>query len=106
MYLLKKVFQLRDKANPDMEKPFLEHLEDLRIMITRVVLTLVIAMVACFAFQKQVMDVLREPVENVWAVKSAEKLPDDFEVADWEPAKELERAALALSDNKPDAKLK
>ena len=30
MFLLKKVFQLRDKANPDAEKPFLEHLEDLR----------------------------------------------------------------------------
>ena len=106
MYLLKKVFQLRDKANPDMEKPFLEHLEDLRIMITRVVLTLVIAMVACFAFQKKVMDVLREPVENVWAVKSAEKLPDDFKVADWERAKELERAALALSDEERNAFLK
>lgn len=98
MYLLKKVFQLRDKANPDMEKPFLEHLEDLRIMITRVVLTLVVAMIVCFTFQKHVMDVLREPVENVWAVKAAEKLPEDFAVVDWETAKKLEKAALALSD--------
>ncbi|MGB6222899.1 twin-arginine translocase subunit TatC [Haloferula sp.] len=106
MYLLKKVFQLRDKANPDMEKPFLEHLEDLRIMITRVVLTLVISMIACFAFQRQVMDILRAPVENVWAVKAAEKLPADIPVADWESAKELERAALALSDTEREAFLK
>ncbi|MEP4079255.1 twin-arginine translocase subunit TatC [Haloferula sp.] len=106
MYLLKKVFQLRDKANPDMEKPFLEHLEDLRIMITRVVLTLVVAMIACFAFQKHVMDVLREPVENVWAVKAAEKLPEDFAVADWENAKELETAALALTDSERETFLK
>ncbi|MFC7336111.1 twin-arginine translocase subunit TatC [Haloferula chungangensis] len=103
MYLLKKVFQLRDKANPDMEKPFLEHLEDLRVMITRVVLTLIIAMAACFAFQKHVMDVLRAPVEQVWEVKTAEKLPTTFTVADWEKAKELERAALALSDAEREA---
>ena len=44
MYVLKKIFQLRDKTHEDEEKPFLEHLEDLRIVITRVVLTLVIAM--------------------------------------------------------------
>jgi hypothetical protein len=40
MFLLKKLFQLRDKTHQEEEKPFLEHLEDLRIVITRVVLTL------------------------------------------------------------------
>ena len=43
MNLLRKVIDLREKAHPDHEKPFLEHLEDLRIMITRMVITLVIS---------------------------------------------------------------
>ena len=38
MFFLKKIFQLRDQTNPNAEKPFLEHLEDLRVCITRVVL--------------------------------------------------------------------
>ena len=62
MFLLKKLFQLRDKGNPDHEKPFLEHLEDLRIMITRVVATLTIATVACFIFRSHFMPIIRNPV--------------------------------------------
>ena len=63
MYLLKKVFELREKAHPDHEKPFLAHLEDLRVLITRVVITLVISMIVCFTFQGQLMDILRAPAE-------------------------------------------
>jgi hypothetical protein len=37
MYLLKKVIQIRENSHPDHEKPFLEHLEDLRVMVTRIV---------------------------------------------------------------------
>jgi Sec-independent protein secretion pathway component TatC len=55
MYLLKKVIQLRENSHPDHEKPFLEHLEDLRTTITRVVVTLVISMIICFAFNKNLM---------------------------------------------------
>ena len=96
MYFLKKVFQLRDNANPEMEKPFLEHLEDLRILVTRVVLTLLISMIACFAFQKQLMDVLRKPVEEVWMVHTAKSLPKSVDLRDWEAAKHLHVAAVGL----------
>lgn len=96
MYFLKKVFQLRDKANPDLEKPFLEHLEDLRIMITRMVITLVVAMVACFSLQDQLMDVLRRPVLDVWNVYNQKHLPENFDVEDWEHAKHIHDAAADL----------
>jgi len=89
MFLLKKVFQLRDKANPDMEKPFLEHLEDLRVMITRVVLTLVISMIACFTLQNQLMEVLRKPVEDVWLTHTQGTLPAEINAKAWEDAKAI-----------------
>ncbi len=103
MYLLKKVIQLREKAHPDHEKPFLEHLEDLRVMITRIVITLLVSVIVCFSFQKQLMEVLRKPVEEVWMMQLAEKLPQSKEsapkpldVETWEKAKTLEHAAAAL----------
>ena len=62
MFLLKKVIQLRESSHPDHEKPFLEHLEDLRAMITRIAITLVISMIVCFSFQKQLMELLRRHI--------------------------------------------
>ena len=54
---LKHLFNLRDKAartrgamSFDEEKPFLSHLEDLRTMVMRVVITLLISMIVCFIF--------------------------------------------------------
>ena len=103
MNLIKKVIQLRESSHPDHEKPFLEHLEDLRAMITRIVITLVISMVVCFAFQKQLMDLLRRPVEQVWITqldaklpKSSMEIPRPLNVETWESAKQLEHAASGL----------
>ena len=89
MFLLNKVFQLRDKANPDLEKPFLEHLEDLRVMITRTVVTLMVSMVVCFAFQDKLMDLLREPVDQVTQIHASKLLPSDITPANWEAAKKI-----------------
>ena len=103
MYLLKKVIQLRENSHPEHEKPFLEHLEDLRVMVTRIVITLLISMTVCFLFQKQLMEVLRRPVEQVWITQLHEKLPQDtkaapkpLDVDTWEKAKTLEHAAAGL----------
>ncbi|TAE76713.1 MAG: twin-arginine translocase subunit TatC [Verrucomicrobia bacterium] len=98
MFLLKKVFQLRDKANPDLEKPFLDHLEDLRVMITRIVLTLVVSMLGCFAFQDDLMAILRKPVNEVWLTHEQGLLADDIDAKTWEAAKRIERAAAGLDD--------
>ena len=106
MYLLKKVFELREKAHPDHEKPFLDHLEDLRVMITRIVITLLISMIVCFTFQKELMRILREPAEKVIAVKQQETMPDGDAhegirvptVEMWDKAKDVERIAAGLEE--------
>jgi sec-independent protein translocase protein TatC len=102
MFLLKKVFQLRDKANPEHEKPFLEHLEDLRVMITRIVMTLLVSMIACFTFQDDLMDILKRPVEQVWLTHAGTVLPQDITPDAWEKAKRVERAAAGLDQKQAD----
>jgi sec-independent protein translocase protein TatC len=96
MFLLKKVFQLRDKANPDHEKPFLDHLEDLRVMVTRIVMTLLISMIVCFAFRDDLMAIIRKPVDEVMQVHEASLLPEQLDAKKWEEAKKIERAVVAL----------
>ena len=101
MYLLKKVIQLREHSHPDHEKPFLEHLEDLRVMVTRVVITLVISMIACFAFNKNLMEFFRYPVDQVLITQLKATLPDDaprpFTVESWGKARKVEHAAMNLT---------
>lgn len=102
MYVLKKIFQLRDKTQQDEEKPFMEHLEDLRIVITRVVLTLVIAMGVCFAFRNELMEIIRRPVEEVWKVSQEEKMPDGLELDTWEMAKKADRDTANFTPEQRD----
>ncbi len=102
MFLLKKLFQLRDKTHQEEEKPFLEHLEDLRIVITRVVLTLLIAMGFCFAFRNELMEIIRRPVEQVWQVSQEEKMPSNLALDTWEAAKKAERDTANFSSGQRD----
>lgn len=106
MFLLTKVFQLRDKANPEHEKPFLDHLDDLRVMITRSVVTLLIAMVVCFAFQEKLMEILRKPVEEVRLIHVSNQLPVDITPDSWEQAKKIEHAATSLGTERGELLLK
>lgn len=101
MYLLKKVIQLREDSHPDHEKPFLEHLEDLRTMITRVVVTLLISMIICFAFNKNLMEFFRHPVDEVLLTQLKATLPTDaprpVTTESWGKARKVEHAALTLT---------
>ncbi len=101
MYLLKKVIQLREHTHPDHEKPFLEHLEDLRTMITRIVITLLISMIACFSFNKNLMDFFRHPVEQMMLTQLEATLPQDaprpVTVEIWKKARDIEHAAMNLA---------
>lgn len=110
MYLLNKLIQFRENSHPDHEKPFLEHLEDLRVMIFRIVITLLISMIVCFTFQEQLMSVLRRPVDQVWQREMQSKLPDKTDkdarfvtVAGWEEAKAMAHAVVALSPEQREA---
>ena len=106
MYLLKKVFELREKAHVDHEKPFLEHLEDLRVMVTRVVITLVISMLICFVFQDELMSLLRAPAEKVLLTKQKQTMPNAEKhkgikvptIEVWNEARNAEQIALGLDE--------
>jgi len=88
MFFLKKMFQLRDKVNPDAEKPFLDHLEDLRITITRITLTLLITTIICFLYKDTLMNIIRKPIDEVWVTKQEALLPKelDLNLEKWEKA--------------------
>lgn len=67
---LKDLFKKREqnsdrKDNGEVVKPFLDHLEDLRWTIIKMVVTLVVGMVACFVFAHDLVKVLQWPIH--WA---------------------------------------
>ena len=100
MYLLKKVIQLREQSHPEHEKPFLEHIEDLRAMITRITITLVISTLLCFTFNNRIMEFFRYPVDRVMVNKLKATLPTDaprpLTVDVWEKTRKVEHAAMSL----------
>lgn len=74
--LLKKVFQFRndsakrsrkgaDEGFDPEEKPFLDHLEDLRVMFFKIIIALFVGIGACLAFTRPLVDAIRMPM--VWA---------------------------------------
>ena len=70
VHFLSKLFKKRDeggapKENGDVVKPFLDHLEDLRWTIVKMVFTLTIGMVVCFVFAHDLVKVLQWPIH--WA---------------------------------------
>jgi sec-independent protein translocase protein TatC len=78
--LLKLRDQLTRKRHAltnDEEKPFLSHLEDLRKTLTRIVLTLVFSVVACFVFNEWFFDLVRDPLRRAGLEEPKErKLPE------------------------------
>ncbi len=99
VFYLKQIFRLRETlqvAPEDEEKPFLDHLDDLRKVILRMAFTLLIVMLVCFPCAPLLMDALRLPVDRVWERYEASHLPDGVAVADWEKAKSLATVLPAL----------
>lgn len=84
----------------DEEKPFLQHLDDLRSMIVRMLLTLIVVTLACCPFVNVLMDVLRHPADQVWVLHEEAHLPQGITAADWGAAK-----ALAYTINDAEGKL-
>ena len=64
---LNKLFKVREKValnlnKDDEEKPFLDHLEDLRKMFVRITVTLVVTMLVSFGFYKQLFRIVTAPL--------------------------------------------
>ncbi|HCN79395.1 MAG TPA: twin-arginine translocase subunit TatC [Verrucomicrobiales bacterium] len=65
--ILNKVFKVREKValnlgKEDEEKPFLEHLDDLRDMFVRIGVTLIIAVIGMFFFYQELFRAIRYPM--------------------------------------------
>src|SRR5205814_7747591 len=62
---LQDIFKFRDLPESEISKPFLEHLEDLRWTIVKVAITLVAAMIICFAFRSTLVRVMQAPLHEI-----------------------------------------
>lgn len=72
-FAFQKLFKMREKASRARpgadhgydahEKPFLDHLEDLRSTLIKIVTTLSISTLACFAFHKQIFSLIQLPAK-------------------------------------------
>jgi sec-independent protein translocase protein TatC len=65
MFLLKKLFKMRDASHSDEVKPFLDHLEDLRWTLLKMIITLVTTMLFAFGFRKDIAALLSHPLVAV-----------------------------------------
>ncbi len=62
---LRDIFKFRELPESETSKPFLEHLEDLRWTIVKMAITLVVAMIICFAFRSALVRVMQAPLRDV-----------------------------------------
>ena len=75
--VLKKLFQARERQDNELVKPFLDHLEDLRWTLIKMVATLGAAMVLSFGFRFQLMHVVEAPLSAVSNVPLRTLAPTD-----------------------------
>lgn len=66
-WMFQKVIKVRERVAVDLgetdsEKPFLDHLEDLRTMIVRMAITLCVSVIATFFFSKQIIEIVKHPI--------------------------------------------
>ena len=62
---LSNFFKFRDLPEAETSKPFLEHLEDLRWTIVKMAITLLVAMVLCFAFRTTLVQIMQQPLHDI-----------------------------------------
>ncbi len=73
MWFLKKLFKKRDEQlseDGDIVKPFLDHLEDLRWTLVKMIGTLAITMIAAFCFRKELAAALAYPLRQALGAAS------------------------------------
>lgn len=62
---LRNFFKFREIPETETAKPFLEHLEDLRWTAVKMVVTLLLAMIVCFAFRGSLTSFLQRPLAQL-----------------------------------------
>ena len=62
---LRDIFKFRELPESETSKPFVEHLEDLRWTIVKIAITLIAAMILCFAFRGTLVRIMQIPLQQV-----------------------------------------
>jgi sec-independent protein translocase protein TatC len=62
---LRNIFRFRESPESETSKPFLDHLEDLRWAIVKIAITLIAAMILCFAFRTQLVRLMQRPLHQI-----------------------------------------
>jgi sec-independent protein translocase protein TatC len=62
---LREIFKFRELPESETSKPFLEHLEDLRWTIVKIAITLIAAMILCFAFRGTLVRIMQAPLHEI-----------------------------------------
>lgn len=65
MSFIRKIFQFRETPDPASIKPFLEHLEDLRWTLIKMVAALIAGMIVAFSFRVEIMHILQKPLRDI-----------------------------------------
>ncbi len=65
MNWLTKFFKFREKSDGDIVKPFLEHMEDLRWVIIKIVATMILSMAISFWWVRDLKRVITHPLEAI-----------------------------------------
>lgn len=63
--VLKRVFKLREDSDGEAVKPFLDHLEDLRWTLIKMIIALVAGMIVSFFFVDQLTDIMVAPLRAI-----------------------------------------
>ncbi|QQL45716.1 twin-arginine translocase subunit TatC [Sulfuriroseicoccus oceanibius] len=116
MWFLKNIFRLREQAydrrrsshangfSQDDEKPFLDHLEDLRKMLFKIIITVMIAMIGSFVFHKELLSIIKYPITASGVeISDAKSLPDAIKDVDWSVVKGLSDVAITLHGEEREA---
>ena len=107
VWLGKKFFDMRHKLSvkrklipEDEEKPFLDHLEDLRQTLTKIISTLLIGMVVCFLFKEQIFKIIEYPINAAEiGVLDKEKSPLGLkDVNEWPQVTSIAYGLLGLNE--------
>ncbi len=101
-FILQKIFGLRNKIaakrdNPQREMPFLDHLEELRQTLFRILVTLLVTVVVAFSIHNWLFDVMRAPVELAGlGIIEENHLPSGLSEKRWKEANRIARSASRL----------
>jgi sec-independent protein translocase protein TatC len=100
--ILSKLFGVRNKlaaqrGQTDTEMPFLEHLEELRGVLVRIIITLLLATILCFAFRGPLLLLIKRPMETA-GLGVEIKVPDALSKAEWRKAESLAKTARNLNE--------